>query len=342
MLKKKMIFPFLNLLIAISISNLYSQSYFSKDSKGITSGDFLNLDISPKASAMGGAQTAVADDAAAIYSNPAGLMQISKLSAIFMKSQYVSDINYQYAAYAHRLTFDSVVAVSFLSTDIGNIDNTDISGNKLGTFSPQDRVFTLSYSKGIIELSDKDTDVSMGVSYKYMDSQILHKAKATAFDFGVMTYNFSAIPYKLAFVMQNLGSGLRYDEESVPLPLTFKLGASINPFKNLLFALDYVIPKNNSPYPVLGTEISIITNDYTKFSIRGGINTTKIKDKVGGANFGFGMNLYFFSIDYAFVPMGDLGNTHKISLTFDFPFKTNVFERKERSIYSKVPTISLK
>lgn len=311
-------------------------TYFSQQASGITSGDFLNLDISPRASAMGGAQTAVAEDISAIYSNPAGLIQISKLSAMFMRSQYVEDISYQYAAYAHRLSFDSVIAGSILMTDIGSIDNTDISGNKLGTFSPQDQVFTLAYSKGIIEFSDKNTDVSMGIAYKYIDSKIFNEAKATAFDFGVMTYNFTAIPYRLSVLMKNLGSGLRYDEESVPLPLTFKIGASVNPFKNLIFATDLIMPKNNTPYFVVGAEVSSQTNDQTRFSVRGGINTLRMKDKVGGANFGLGMVLKFFSIDYAFVPMGDIGTTHRISLTFDFPNRSPVFERKDRSIYSKI------
>ncbi len=327
------------LLISLFVPHVFSEeppTYFTQESRGITSADFLNFDISPRSAAMGGAQSAVAEDVTAIYSNPAGLMQVSKLSAMFMRSQYVEDINYQYAAYAHRLSFDSVIAGSIFMTDLGRIDNTDISGNKLGTFSPQDQVFTLAYSKGIIEFSDKDTDVSMGIAYKYINSKILNKAKATAFDFGVMTYNFTAIPYKLSLTMQNLGSGLRFDQESVPLPLTFRIGASINPFKNLMFATDFIMPKNNSPYFTIGAEISSQTNEQTRFSVRGGINTLRMKDSVGGANFGLGMVLKFFSVDYAFVPMGDLGTTHRISLTFDFPTKIPVFERKDRSIYSKI------
>lgn len=350
MKKEKNLFPLVETAIAAALVFLpYSAAfcsdpptYFSQESRGITSAEFLNLDISPRAASMGGAQSAVAEDVSAIHSNPAGLMQISKLSAMFMRSQYVEDINYQYAAYAHRLSFDSVIAGSILMTDIGSIDNTDISGNKLGTFSPQDQVFTLAYSKGIIEFSDKDTDVSMGIAYKYINSKILNKARATAFDFGVMTYNFTAIPYKLSIVMQNLGSGLRFDRESVPLPLTFKVGASINPFKNLMFATDMIMPKNNSAYFNIGAEISSQTNEQTRFAVRGGVNTLRMKDKVGGANFGLGMVLKFFSIDYAFVPMGDLGTTHRISLTFDFPLKSPVFERKDRSIYSRISDLTLK
>jgi len=322
--------------------NLKAQTYFTSEAVGTTSGNFLNFNISPRASGMGGVQTAIAEDVSAIYSNPAGLIQISKLSAMFMRTQYVADINYQFAAYAHRLTYNSVVAGSILITDMGTINYTDDSNNQSGTFAPKDQVITLSYSKGIIEFSDKETDVSMGIAYKYINSKIFHSAKATAFDLGIMTYNFTYIPYRLAVVMQNLGSGLRYDEESNSLPLTFKIGASINPFKNLMFATDFVIPKSNKSYFIIGGEITTQTSLYNKLSIRGGVNLQKTRDKIGSFNFGLGMMLHFFSIDYSFEPMGDLGSTHKLSLTFDFPVRSQVFQRKDKSIYSKITDISLK
>jgi len=57
---------------------------------------------------------------------------------------------------------------------------------------------------------------------------------------------------------------------------------------------------------------------------------------------GVGATLHFFSLDYAFVPMGELGSTHKISLTFDFPFRSSIFQRRDRSIFSKMRGISFK
>ena len=191
-------------------------SFFTSKAAGTTSADFLNLPMGARAAAMGGAYSAVSDEASAIYWNPAGLVQIPKLSAVFMRTQYVADINYQYAAYAHRLSYDSVIGVSALFTDIGSIDNTDISGDKQGTFSPKDQVFTLSYSKAILEFSDKDMDVSMGVSAKYISSKIIESAKSYSGDFGVMTYNFGDIPYRLAVTVTNFGQGMRYDQDVLP------------------------------------------------------------------------------------------------------------------------------
>jgi len=168
--------------------------YFSTTAAGTTSADFLNLPVGARASAMGGAYSAISEEASAVYWNPAGLVQIPKLSAIFMRTQYVADISYQYAAYAHRLSYDSVIAGAVFLTDIGAIDRTDIDGTNLGTFAPRDQVFTISYSKAILELSDKDMDVSLGVSGKYIRSTIVESAKAYAGDLGIMTYNFTKIP----------------------------------------------------------------------------------------------------------------------------------------------------
>ena len=314
--------------------------YFSSKAAGTTSADFLNLPVGARASAMGGAYSAISEDASAIYWNPAGLVQIPKLSAIFMSAKYVQDISYQYAAYAHRLSYDSVLAASVFMTNIGSIDKYSLDGANIGTFSPRDQVFTLSYSRAILEFSDKDMDVSIGVSAKYIKSQIVESAHAYAGDLGIMTYNFTNIPYRLGVTMTNLGSGMRYDVDSSPLPLTFKLAGAINPFRNMLFSTDVVFPKQNSPNVLLGTELSTEPNELTRLSVRAGLNTQRLKDGLGGFTMGVGATLHFFTLDYAFVPMGELGSTHKISITFDFPFRSPIFNRRDRSIFTKMNGIS--
>ena len=315
--------------------------YFSSKAAGTTSADFLNLPLGARASAMGGAYSAISEEASAIYWNPAGLVQIPKFSAIFMRAQYVQDISYQYAAYAHRLTYDSVLAGSVFLTDIGAIDRTDINGSKTGTFSPRDQVFTISYSKAILELSDKDMDVSIGVSAKYIRSQIVESAQAYAGDLGIMTYNFTNIPYRLGVTMTNLGSGMRYDVDSSPLPLTFKLAGAINPFRSLLLSMDMVLPKQNKPSFLFGSELSTEPNEFTLLCVRGGLDVQRLNDGLSGFTMGVGATLHFFTIDYAFVPMGELGSSHKISITFDFPFRSSIFSRRDRSIFTKMKGVSL-
>lgn len=316
--------------------------YFSSKAVGSTAADFLNLPVGARAAAMGGAYSAISEEASAVYWNPAGLVQIPKLSAVFMRAQYLEEISYQYAAYAHRLSYDSVVAGSVLLTDIGSITETDISGNKLGSFTPRDSVYTLSYSKAILEFSDKDIDVSIGVSAKYIKSSIVSSARSYAADVGIMTYNFADIPYRLAVTATNMGGGMTFDKESNPLPLTFKMGAAVNPFRNMLVGADVVMPKQNRPNLLLGAELATTPNELTRLCVRGGLNAQKMRDGVGGLSLGLGATLHFFSLDYAFVPMGELGTTHRLSLTFDFPFRSPIFQRRDRTIFTKMKGISFK
>jgi len=316
--------------------------YFAATAAGTTTADFLNLPVGARAAAMGGAYSAVSEEASAIYWNPAGLVQIPKLSAVFMRAQYVEDISYQYAAYAHRLSYDSVLAASILMTDIGSIPRTDVSGNTLGAFTPRDQVFTVSYSKAVLEFSDKDIDVSVGVSAKYIRSQIVESAKAYAGDIGIMTYNFGDIPYRLAVTVTNMGGGLKYADESNPLPLTLKLGGAINPFRNMLVSTDIVFPKQNKPNLLLGMELATAPNELTRLCVRGGLNAQQMRDGLTGFTMGLGATLHFFSLDYAFVPMGELGTTHRISLTFDFPFRSPIFQRRDRTVFTKMKGISFK
>ena len=316
--------------------------YFSSKAVGTTTADFLNLPVGARAAAMGGAYSAIAEEASAVYWNPAGLVQIPKLSAVFMRAQYLEEISYQYAAYAHRLSYDSVLAASVLLTDIGSITETDISGGTIGSFTPRDQVFTLTYSKAILEFSDKDIDVSIGVSAKYIKSGIVDSARSYAADLGIMTYNFGDIPYRLAVTATNMGGGLTYDRESNPLPLTFKLAAAVNPFRNFLVSTDVVLPKQNKPNVLLGAELATTPNELTRLCVRAGLNTQQMSDGIGGLSMGIGATLHFFSLDYAFVPMGELGSTHRISLTFDFPFRSPIFQRRDRTIFTKMKGISFK
>lgn len=321
---------------------LATEHYFSSKAAGTAGADFLNLPVGARAAAMGGAYSAVSDEASAIYWNPAGLVQIPKLSAVFMRSQYVADISYQYAAYAQRLSYGDVIGVSALFTDIGSIDNTNVDGGRIGTFSPKDQVYTLSYSKAILEFSDKDMDVSMGVSLKYIRSTIIESAKSYAGDIGIMTYNFKDIPYRLAITVSNFGQGMRYDQASNTLPLTLKLGAAVNPFRDMLLTTDVLIAKQNATNFLFGAELATEPNELTRLCLRAGLNTQRMSDGLSGLTLGVGATLHFFSLDYAFVPMGELGTTHKISITFDFPFRSPVFQRRDRSIFTKMKGISLK
>jgi len=86
----------------------------------------------------------------------------------------------------------------------------------------------------------------------------------------------------------------------------------------------------------VGGELNL-ASDAAQFNLRCGLNSRMLADGLGGISVGVGVSLVLFSVDYAFVPMGELGNTHRISLTIDFPSRVSVFDKKDRTIFTKIP-----
>lgn len=64
-------------------------------------GEFLSIGVGPRALAMGGAFTGVADDVTAGYWNPAGLARLPNRMAAVMHSEQLGGLAYDYLSYAH-------------------------------------------------------------------------------------------------------------------------------------------------------------------------------------------------------------------------------------------------
>ena len=143
-----------------------------RSAAGTTGADFLNLPIGARAAAMGGAYSAISDEASAVYWNPAGLVQIPKLSAVFMRSQYVADISYQYAAYAHRLSYNSVLAGSVFLTDIGAIDRMDMDGSGTPSVKALDMSCCFSSNAPISQSRCETSGPSLAATYAQASDQM--------------------------------------------------------------------------------------------------------------------------------------------------------------------------
>src|SRR5271155_3166064 len=94
------------LLIAASLCALATHgraSNFSSSANGTTAAEFLQLGVGARALTMGQAYTAVADDASALYWNPADMTQIQNHSVTLMRTAYIASSFFDYGAYAQNL-----------------------------------------------------------------------------------------------------------------------------------------------------------------------------------------------------------------------------------------------
>jgi len=302
-------------------------SDFTRNAVGTTGSEFLQQDIGARGIAMGGAYSAVTNDSNSIYWNPAGLTRVPRLSASLMYAQYVAGVTYNAGNVAARVNDTTVVAGGWRYRDAGSITQTDIDANTVGTFTPRDYVAEGSFAQSILDLSDSEMDVTMGVTGRIIHSDYIQKADGYGGDLGIQSRFYTAeYAYDLSFVAKNLGVGQKFDEVRNTMPFEARLGAAMSPIKPLTLSLDAVMPASNIIHGAFGFEYaSDVTNDI-RAAVRGGFNSLTF-DSLGVASalsFGFGIKMGDFSFDYAFVPMGVLGSdTHRISFSFNLPAKVS-------------------
>ena len=299
------------LFCACNMPAPYASAGFSKDDAGTASAQILKLGAGARAAAMGDAFTAVADDAAAVYWNPGGLTGIKKDSVSFMHAILIEDISYDWLAYVQPLGAGTFGA-GIQRLSYGKIMETDETGFEAANFSPSELVGTLSYGIG-------SGSFGLGASLKYISGKIKKSASAVAADIGGKYGVSPDDSFSLGFALRNIGGKLKYVSDSDPLPLDLRIGAAYRSESNWLFAVDADMPSDNALSFGLGGEYGMKLDDGLKVSLRAGYNSrTKDLGGLSGISLGAGGNYEGVRLDYAFVPFGDLGSTHKISLSIDF------------------------
>ena len=111
----------------------------------------------------------------------------------------------------------------------------------------------------------------------------------------------------LGLVVQNVGGELAGD----PLPFVAKIGMAYT-WKSMLLALDIASPADNDVYYGAGIEWWIMDG----IALRAGYKTNQ--DVGEGLTAGVGFSKGKIRFDYAYVPYGALGNTHKVLLGMSF------------------------
>ena len=86
---------------------------------GISSAQFLKIGIGSRALGMGASYVAVANDAEALYWNPAGISQFSKPALFFSHTEWLVDVKLEYAGAVYHLNSVNSIgaAITFLHTD---------------------------------------------------------------------------------------------------------------------------------------------------------------------------------------------------------------------------------
>lgn len=303
-----------SLFILLNIANII---FAGSDKIGTTSANFLKIGYGARAGAMGEAFTAVADDMASIYYNPAGLLNLNKNNISFMHLKWIEGIDYDWISYLWNLSYNQKIGITFSYLNYGDIQKTleDASGNyagSAGNYDASDKMMILTYSSLYKE-------IPFGLNFKLLKQEIdLESATGFAFDIG-FKYKASLLPLRYGVMIQNIGKMSKFRYEDDPLPWNIRAGIMYPLyFINLTTAFDIIYPSDNSIYANLGLEYALPFQSL-KIFIRSGYSTLSSNNNDRkGYSVGFGVNFNDFNFDYAFQPFDLFDNTHKFSLGYAF------------------------
>lgn len=283
---------------------------------------FLKIGLGARPVGMGGAYVAVADNADAIFWNPAGLSQIDDLHFSFTHVHWFQQIQYEALngaqALSNQLSFG--LGLQFLHTSGIERRFTENDIEPVNTFSSG------QFAAKIALAGRLPAGFGWGVSGNLIQQQIDYQnAVGGGMDVGLLS-NFANSGFRAGVVVQNLGSKLKFVAEEFELPLTMRIGASksIVDQKFLISGqasfLRYFLPR----YQV-GSEVCFDVGHQLNpvaFLFRVGYRWQQEEKVQSGYSAGLGIKFPYGNLtcylDYAYQPFGFLGETHQFSLNMRF------------------------
>jgi hypothetical protein len=298
-----------------------------------TGAEILNIIPDARVVAMGGAFTSLAEDSGSVFSNPAGLGDITHVEIPVGRNYLFQDMDeffgktqqeYYALAYSLRDIYMSNVVcpgtlfISFNRIGDKYIPGHDESGLPSDNYAEGGRVITGSYGKNIMDLYSGGK-ILAGFSVKfYKEEMPEYIAEGYAYDLGVICKNFYR-SISLGISFQNIGQDSEYLSEKYELPYRNSIGIS-GKFLNdaLILAGDLSSSFDSGVSGKLGAELWLMDT----IALRSGYNDEINPEN--GLTGGIGISLKDIdayciyvrelTFDYALPTQGDLEDEHRFSI----------------------------
>jgi hypothetical protein len=291
---------------------------------GTATAQFLKIGVGARATAMGDAFVAIANDASALYWNPAGISQFQTNEIMVSQTNWFVDIQHQFLGAVYHLSQNDAVGVSITSLHMDDMEiTTEFAPTGTGNyFSFGDLACGLSYSRKLTP------QFSFGGTIRYVEETMdVIKMHGVVIDFGTYywtglgTSRFSAVVTNFGNQMSPSGSISLYGGQVVDKfqefspPTNFKFGFAFDPIKDgtniLTTAIQLNHPNDNSENISLGAEYgwkeTVFLRGGYKFNVEGQSYTV-------GAGVATSISGVVLGVDYGFAAYDNLGGVHRISM----------------------------
>jgi hypothetical protein len=344
--------------LAIIAALLLVSTGFAAFSKvGTTGAAFLKIGVG-RATAMGDAFVAIADDASASYFNPAGLSRVNRQVQL-NHVDWIADVNHEHLAVALPLVNVGTLAFSVTALTMGDIQQTTIDNPSTrlredeGTglyFGASDMAFGVSYARiitdklsfGLTAKAVQQTIWDMSASALGVDLGLLYFTGFKSLRIGAAVTNFgtqltfSGRQLDYSFFWEDSGPSAiqgSYKTTPMPLPTSFRFGIAYDiiecpdPAKGsrLTSAIDITHPSDINETVNFGLEYALADI----FFLRGGyiLNADNAyQEELGwltGLSAGMGARAkpaqgLGLGLDYSFRYLQYVKPTHRLQLTVGF------------------------
>jgi len=308
---------------------------------GTTAAGFLGIDMGPRGAAMGSAYVSVANDASAMYWNPAGIARIDGFEASFTNTKWIADLSLNYAGAVLPLGDVGNIGINATFLTMDQMERTTIDQPE-GTgefFDAGCYAFGLSYARNLTN------QFSIGMNAKYINERLYHSnATGFALDIGAL-FDTKFDGLMLGMSISNYGTKMKLDGQDMQvqhdidvsvsgnnpninarlmtdpydLPLLFRVGVSMDVLKgaansNLIISIDALHPSDDVESVNIGGEY--VFNNI--LALRAGYKGLFAKDSEQGFNFGGGVRYTIgtttLHFDYAYLNFGILNSVQMFSI----------------------------
>jgi len=302
---------------------LVSAVFAGRFEPGVTGFTFMKLGVGARPVAMGGAFTAVADDANALFYNPAGIGFYRQFDARITMMQMLKTVSYL----SGGLTIPAGKRLG-VGLSLGFLNATDIRRDELGQEIGSIGIYDLIAGPGLAWrfLPGLAAGLNSKVVYSRIDS---FSTWTVSFDAGVLYQPIRHLTFAASLL--HLGPPRRFVQEWEYPPVNLRTGTAFKlPFDKhyLLLAGDISVYPDYGPNGSLGGEVKIdlgSTGNRPRQAVylRAGYQTGLRLGTWSGFSFGIGYEYLLtpglgLTVDAVYLSYGILGSSERVSLGLRF------------------------